>query len=159
MPTMGVAKNKKIIMLKSLIKYLSIILIALICPENVFGQMSSHQADSLENLLPNADDTTKIDLYNKLSMYYRHNNSNKGMEYALLAVNIAEDINDYYRIIKSYNTLGINQRNANFLMQSLDNFKFALFTAQNNNIDSLVGFCANNVARLCLETNHLDSAK
>ncbi len=146
-------------MKKTIVKYCIILIITLICPNIVFGQMSLREADSLENLLSRADDTSKIDLYNKLSMFYRHNHFNKGMEYAIYAINLSESINDYPRIIKSYNTLAINQRNANFLLEALGNFKNAFLIAQKFNVDSILGFCANNVARLYLENNQLDSAK
>ncbi len=124
-----------------------------------FAQVAPSNTDSLEALLRVAENGDKVDLYNQLSMLYRHNDYFKGMEYAIKAIDLSDSLSDWSRIAKSYSVLAINERNAGMMDSSLSHFKCSYRFVEKYQLDSLIAYSANNVARLSLEFGLLDSAQ
>ncbi len=61
-------------------------------PRLLHAQVTPSDTDSLERLLYVSNNGDKVDLYNKLSMLYRHNDYSKGMEYAIQAHDLSASL-------------------------------------------------------------------
>jgi hypothetical protein len=97
-------------------------ILLLLCILTVTYKSQNSKADSLLDVLKNKSiaDTTKVNVYNKLSKHYTGIDSRDGLKYGFLANSLAKKIRYEKGLAKSYAALG--------------SFYFYF----NNNIDSLM---------------------
>ncbi|MCQ2250119.1 MAG: SpoIIE family protein phosphatase [Bacteroidales bacterium] len=138
---------------------LSILLMLALSMGSAFSQKGKADIDSLENLAASVGDSLRIGIYNELSMLYRHFNPGRGMDYASKAIYLSEQLNNPEMLAKSYFTLAISERNLDMEMKALEHFQKVLSIARYNDLDDMIGQACNNVARMHLVLNNLDSVQ
>jgi len=141
-------------------RFFAVILIAfMVMPLSADSQQPNARIDSLESLLAVSQDTVSIKLYNELAMAWRHVDPSKSMEYAAMAIDLSMKLEDYGFLVRSYTTLAIIERNNHQIAKSLEDFRTAYIIASTHELPGLEGSSCNNMARMMLELNLLDSAQ
>jgi len=114
--------------------------------------------DSLVNQLRNADDASRIDLFNKLSQLYWQRSFDTSLLYATHALNLAEKIKDNYRIAYSLNMTG----NAYYMLSdysnSLEYYYRALQLRTELGDSNDIAKTLNNIGAVHLQTLNYDKA-
>ncbi len=141
-----------------IIKYICTIVFVLISI-NAFCEENKNDSIIFYKLQNATHDSTRIDIYNELSMYYVDSAGNKAIDYAQIAIELAEKHNYEYKLADSYIRLGNAYFAKNDYSKALENaIKAEKFALKNNNYYQLYRVY-NNFGIIYLRTQNFEFAK
>ena len=123
------------------------ILIVLLFSEIVFlyGQPDSKRYDSLRNLLETANDTVKLQVYNKLCWENRSIRQVEAFEYGIAGLNLSLKTNNQSFAASFYNKIGVLYRNIQLYDRAIENFEQAYKIAYSVDNKTEIAYALNNL--------------
>jgi len=109
---------------------------------------SAVKVDSLKSLLPTADDSLKIEIYNQLSWELRNSEIHESIKFGLESIELSQKRKDYKNLTKAYSFTGVAYRNLGNYTEALDFYYKGLKLAKSQNLSEQIGFAYINIGNL-----------
>ncbi|MCQ2250117.1 MAG: SpoIIE family protein phosphatase [Bacteroidales bacterium] len=139
-------------------RFFAAILIAILAlAQEGRAQRADRVLDSLERLSATAPDSLLPRIYYDMAWQNRLTNPVGGMQYALKSIDLALANNNKNYIVLGYNLLAFCEKYANMPETAMQHYITAKDYAEKFGIPNLCGQCYNNLARLYLEYNDLET--
>jgi signal transduction histidine kinase len=134
--------------------------IALILLTSVVGAgAQSSEIDSLERVLPSlSDDTTKVQVLNRLTWKLRDIDLNKALQYGKRSLDIVQMIQYQAKYAEVLSFLGIIYRNLGDYASAFEYYHRALKMAKKNQQDIQIGYSYNNIGEVFKFQKRYDEA-